>query len=146
MKKILNIVLIALIAIAVVPLFLWIFGVFGPFNQDPAMFGGADILLTIAAVYLVITAAAMIIMTAMNMGKGRSNSKIGLFVYGALAVLAVIVYFTIAKDTPVVGADKTVFDNSFELKITDTMLWLAYISVGLTVLALIFEAIRKAIK
>ena len=146
MKKILNIVLIALIAIAVVPLFLWIFGVFGPFKQDPAVFGGADIMLGIAVAYLVIAAAAMIIMTAMNMGKGRSNSKIGLFVYGALAVLAVIVYFTIAKDTPVIGADKTVFDNAFELKITDTMLYLAYAAVGVTVIALLWGTVRKAIK
>ncbi len=146
MKKILNIVLIALIAIAVVPLFLWIFGVFGAFEHDPAVFGGADIMLGIAVAYLALAALAVVVMLAMNAGKSRSNSKIGLFVYGALAVLAVIVYFTIAKDTPVVGADKTVFDNSFELKITDTMLWLAYISVSLTVLALIFGAIRKAIK
>ena len=146
MKKILNILLIALLAIAVVPLFLWIFGVFGPFEHKAEVFGGADIMLGITVVYLVIAVLAMVIMTAMNAGKSRSNSRIGLFVYCGLAVLAVIFYFTIAKDIPVVGADKTVFDNAFELKITDTMLYLAYAAVGVTVLALLFGAIRKAIK
>ena len=146
MKKILNIVLIALLAIAVVPLFLWIFGVFGPFKQDPAVFGGADIMLGIAVAYLALAALAVVVMLAMNAGKSRSNSRIGLYVYCALAVLAVIIYFTLAQSTPVVGADKTVFDNVFELKITDTMLFLAYAAVGATVLALLFGAVRKAIK
>ncbi len=146
MKKILNIVLIALLAIAVVPLFLWIFGVFGAFNQDPAVFGGADIMLGVAVAYLALAALAVVVMMVMNAGKSRSNSRIGLFVYGLLAVLAVIFYFTIAKDTPVIGADKTVFDNAFELKITDTMLYLAYAAVGVTVIALLWGTVRKAIK
>ncbi len=146
MKRLGNIILIALIVIAVVPLFLWIFGVFGPFEHSKDVFGGADIMLTIAAAYLAVAVLVMVIMTVMNMGKGRGNSKAGLFVFGGLAVLAVIFYFTIAQSTTVIGADGKPFDNVFELKISDTMLYLAYAALGFTVIFLLWGEVRKALK
>ena len=146
MKKLANIILMVLLAVAVVPLLLWIFGVFGPFAQSAEAFGGADIMLAIAAIYLGVAVLTMVVMTVMNMGKGRGNSKAGLYVFGGLAVLAVIIYFAIAKSAPVYGADGTVFDNIFTLKISDTMLYLAYAAFGLTVLFLLAGEVRKAIK
>ncbi len=146
MKRLANIILIALLAIAVIPMLLWMFGVFGPFQQDVNAFGGADIMLLIAAIYLGLALVVTIVMTAMNMGKGRGNSKAGLYVFGGLAVLAVVIYFVFAGSTTVLGADGTVFDNVFTLKISDTMLYLAYAALGLTVLFLLAGEVRKAIK
>uniref|UniRef100_S0DE10 Uncharacterized protein n=1 Tax=termite gut metagenome TaxID=433724 RepID=S0DE10_9ZZZZ len=146
MKKIVNIILIALLAIAVIPLILWIGGVFGPFAHSNDVFGGADIMLIIAAAYLLVAVAVMIVMTAMNVGKGRSSSRLSLYVFGGLAVVAVVLYFTLASAALVTGADGKVFDNAFTLKISDTMLYLAYAALGLTVIFLLWGEVRKALK
>ncbi|MDR2891053.1 MAG: hypothetical protein LBV18_05570 [Alistipes sp.] len=141
MKKIGNIILIALLAVAAISVLVWLLG--------PSI-GGPDAvvdpMLLVAAGFLVIAAALLVVLTLMNMGKSRSNSRAGLYVFGGLAVLAVIFYFVMAKSVTVVGADGTVFDDAFTLKITDTMLYLAYAAMGITVLSLIVGEIRKALK
>ena len=141
MKKILNIVMLALIAIAAVAVALWFIG--GNVNGRTANVGP---MLTVAACFLGLAVLLLVGMTAMNMGKGRSNSKLGLFVFGGLAVLAVVIYFAIAKDVTVIGADGKVFDNVFELKITDTMLYATYVALALTVVFLLWGVVRKALK
>jgi hypothetical protein len=153
MKKVANIILYALLIIAVVPILLWVFGVFGPFDHgyipgsgDTSVFGGADVMLIIAFVYLVIAALAMVVMALMNMGKGRGNSKLSLWVFGGTAVLAVIFYFTFAKSDIVFGADGKPFDNVFTLKATDAGLYLTYALVIFTVITLLWGTIRKALK
>jgi hypothetical protein len=85
-------------------------------------------------------------MAAMNMGKGRGNSKLGLFVFGGLAIVGLILYFAVAKDTTVIGADGTIYDVVFTLKMTDTMLYLAYVGIGVSVVALLTGVITKALK
>ncbi len=146
MKKILNLIMILLVAIPVVVLLLWIFGVFGAFEHAKDVFGGADIMLLIAAIYLGIGILVLVGMTIANMGKGRSNSKLGLWVFGGMALVGVILYFVAASSLPVTGADGTVFDNVFTLKITDTMLYLTYAALGVTVIALLGGVIRQAVK
>ncbi len=146
MKKLVNYILLALIVIAVVPLLLWMFGVFGPFEHSSDVFGGADVMLLIAAIYLGAAVLALVGMTVANMGKGRSNSKLGLYVFGGLALLAVVIYFTIAKDVTVIGADGKVFDSIFELKISDTMLYTCYVALGVTVVSLLYGVVSKALK
>ncbi len=141
MKKITNIVLYALVAIAAVTICMWLFG--GDPTGDNA---NVSPMLVFTACMLGLGVLLLVGMTAMNMGKGRSNSKWGLPVFGGLAILAVIIYFTIAKDVTVIGADGKVFDNVFELKITDTMIYTTYIALGLTVIFLVWGVIRKAIK
>jgi predicted membrane channel-forming protein YqfA (hemolysin III family) len=138
MKKIANISLIVLLAIAAFSVILWL--VRGNNLQE------VDFMLYVAYAYLGIAVLAWIILSAMNMGKSRGNSRIGLWVYGGTVALAVIFYFTIASSTAVVGADKTVFDNAFTLKATDAMLYLAYLALGLTVIAMLWGVVRKAIK
>jgi hypothetical protein len=132
---------------------MWVFGVFGPFDHnyvqgsgDTSVFGGADVMLTIAVIYLIVAALAAVVMTAMNMGKGRGNSKIGLYVYGGLVVLAFVFYFTIAKSITVFGADGTPFSDVFTLKATDTMLYLAYFALAAVVVFLLIGEVRKALK
>ncbi len=147
MKKILNLSMILLVVVPVVVVLLWIFGVFGAFEHAKDVFGGADIMLLIAAIYLGLGVLALVGMTLANMGKGRSNSKLGLYVFGGLAVAGIIIYFAFAKDVTVIGADKTkVFDDVFTLKITDTMLYLTYFALGVTVVSLLGGVIRQALK
>ncbi|MDR2894760.1 MAG: hypothetical protein LBU97_04795 [Alistipes sp.] len=146
MKKIANIILIALMLIAAVPMLLWMFGAFGPFEHAANVFGGADVMLAIAAAYLVIGLVVLVGLTIANMGKGRSNSKIGLWVFGGVAILAVIAYFTVAKAQTVIGADGKVFDSVFELKITDTMLYVTYVAVAVAIVVLLGGVVRKALK
>jgi hypothetical protein len=146
MKKILNLVMILLVVIPVVLLLLWVFGVFGAFNQKADVFGGADIMLALAAVYLGVGLLVLVGMTLANMGKGRGDSKLGLYVFGGLAIVGVILYFVAASSTSVIGADGTVFDDMFTLKITDTMLYLTYIALGVTVVALLGGVVRQALK
>jgi hypothetical protein len=147
MKKALNILLYALLAIAVIPLFLWIFGVFGPFAHKATEFGGADVMLTLTAIYLAIAVVLMIVMTAMNIGKSKGgNGKLNLIVFGGLAVLAIVVWFGLASAAPVTGADGKVYDNATTLKLSDTGLWLAYATVAIAVLTMVWGTVRKALK
>lgn len=141
MKKITNIILLVLVLIAAVSVVLWITG--GDVNGMTANVGP---MLTVAYILLALSVLALVVMTVMNMGKGRGNSKLGLFVFGGLAVLAVVLYFAFAKSIPVTGADGTVFDDAFTLKITDTMLYLAYAALGFTVVFLLWGVVRKALK
>ncbi len=141
MKKIANIVLYALIAIAAVTVCMWLFG--GDPTGDNA---NVSPMLLFTACMLGLGVLLLVGMTAMNMGKGRSNSKLGLVVFGGLAVVAIVIYFAIAKDVTVIGADGKIFDNVFELKITDTMLYTCYVALGITVISLITGVITKALK
>ena len=146
MKRILNIVLIALLIIAVIPMILWMTGVFGPFAHDPAVFGGSDIMLAIAAIYLIIAIAVMVVMMVMNIGKSKGNSKIGLFVFGACAVLAVVFYVAFSSAAPITDAGNNVYDDVFTLKIADTMLYLAYLTLGGCILFMLAGEVWKALK
>ncbi len=141
MKKITNIILLAIILVSAVTIVLWLFG--GDVNGPTA---NVSPMLTMAAALLGLALLLLVGMTVMNMGKGRSNSKLGLFVFGGLAVLAFILYFTMAKDTVVIGADGTPFDDVFTLKITDTMIYVTYFALGITVVSLLWGVVRKALK
>jgi hypothetical protein len=145
MKKLTNIVLLVLIAISAVTVAMWMFSP-NPGGAEGGPEANVAPMLVATACMLGLGVLLLVGMTAMNMGKGRSNSKLGLYVFGGLAVLAVILYFTIAKDVAVLGADGTVFDDVFTLKITDTALYLTYVALGFTVLFLLWGVVRKALK
>ncbi|MDR2912391.1 MAG: hypothetical protein LBV38_03715 [Alistipes sp.] len=138
MKKITNIILIALVLLAVLSVATWLFG-----GNELAE---VDFMIYVTYAYLGLAVLSLVGLTLMNMGKSRSNSKVGLFVFGGLAVLAVILWAAFAKAIPVTGADGTVFDDVFTLKITDTGLYLTYAALALTVLFLFWGVIRKALK
>ncbi len=145
MKKIANIVLWALIAIAVVTIAMWLFS---PNAAGDPKGPEANVvpMLVATAGFLGLAILLLVGMTIANMGKGRSNSKIGLFVFGGLALIAVILYFTVAKDITIIGADGKPFDDPFTLKIADTMLYLTCNALGITVVALLGGVVRKAVK
>jgi ABC-type amino acid transport system permease subunit len=146
MKKIASLVLWVLIVIAVVPMLLWMFGVFGPFQHAADVFGGADVMLTIAAIYLGLALVVWIALALMNVGKTKGgNGKLNLLVFGGLAVLAVVLWFFAGSET-VIGADGKLFDDAFTLKAVDMGLYLAYIALGITVAVMLWGTVRKALK
>ena len=145
MKKITNIVLLALIAIVAVTVAMWLFSP-NPAGNEGGPEANVVPMLVATACFLGLGVLLLVGMTAMNMGKGRSNSKIGLFVFGGLAILAVAIYFVLAKDTVVVGADGKQFADAFTLKITDTALYVTYAALAFTVVFLLWGVVRKAIK
>ncbi len=138
MKKLMNLILIVLVVIAALSVILWM--VQGGGER------GVQLMLTVAYVYLALAALLAIVMTVMNLGKSQSKSRLGLYVFGAVVVLAVLFYFAVAKSSPVTLADGSVVTNPFTLKITDTMLFLAYAALGVTALVMIGGEVRKAFK
>ncbi len=146
MKKLTNIVLLALIAIAAVTIAMWLFSP-NASGADGGPEANVTPMLVATACMLGLGIVLLVGMTAMNMGKGRSNSKLGMFVFGGMAILAVVIYFAMAKDVPVLHTNgKDIFDSVFELKITDTMLYTTYVALGITVVALLTGVITKALK
>ena len=142
MKKITNLVLLALIALAAIAVCMWLFG--GDATGDNANVGP---MLTVTYFLLGLAVVLLVGMTLMNMGKGRSNSRIGLFVFGGIGILAVVIYFVMAKGDALLATNGVdVFENVFELKITDTMLYVTYFALAVTVVALLWGVVRKAIK
>jgi hypothetical protein len=136
----------ALIAIAVIPLFMWIFGAFGPFAHSPEVFGGADVMLTIAAIYLAIALVVWIVLALMNVGKSKGgNGGLNMAVFGGLIVLAVVFWF-MGKSDSVIGADGTVYDSAGVLKAVDMGLYLAYAAVFFAVVVMLWGTVRKALK
>ncbi len=135
MKKILTIVEIILLAIGLLSVVLWIAGV-----------ADVDMMLYVAYAYFAIAVVVAIVMTAMNMGKSSNKNKIGLYVFGVFAVLAVVFYFVLGNTTAVVDAGGNVYDNPFVLKVTDTMIYLTYSGMAAIILVLLAGEIRKALK
>ncbi len=135
MKKILTIVEIILLAIGVLSIVLWIAGIVD-----------VDLMLYVAYAYFAIAVVVAVVMTAMNMGKSSNKNRIGLYVFGVFAILAVVFYFTLGNATPVVDAGGNVYDNDFTLKITDVMIYLTYAGLGAIILVLLGGEIRKALK
>jgi hypothetical protein len=142
MKKITNLVLIVLVVIALISVVIYLFG--GNVNN---MMAKVDAMLYVAYVFLGLSVVALIVAAAMNVGKGKGgNTRLNMIVFGGLVVLAVVIWIALAKSTPVVGADGTVFDNVFTLKASDTGLYLTYFALGITVVTLLWGVIRKALK
>jgi hypothetical protein len=138
MKKITNIILLALIALAAVSVLTWLFS-----GND---LRNVDFMLYVMYAYVALGVIVLVGLTLMNMGKSRSNSKVGLYVFGGLAVLAVLIWFALSKSAPVTGADGKIFDDVFTLKITDTGLYLTYAALALAVVFLVWGVVRKALK
>jgi hypothetical protein len=130
--------MILLVALGALSVAMWLFG--GNNLEN------VDLMLYIAYAYLGLGVLALVGLTAMNMGKSRSNSKVGLFVFGGLALLAVLIWFSVAQSTTVIGADGKVFDDTFTLLVTDTGLYLTYAALALTVVFLLWGVVRKALK
>jgi hypothetical protein len=147
MKKLTNIVLLALIAIAVVTICMWLFAP-NPGGAEGGPDANVSPMLIATFIFLVIAAVLLVVMTAMNMGKGKGgNGMLNLIVFGGLVLLAVICWYAFGDATPVTAADgTTVYDDTFTLKATDTGLYVTYFALLITLATLLWGVVRKALK
>ncbi len=104
-----------------------------------------DMMLYVAYVYFAFALLATVVFTFVNMGKSSNGSKIGIYVFGALIVVGVISYF-LSSATPVPNSDGTWFTSAGELKATDTLLYMTYISFAALILILIGGEIKNSLK
>ncbi len=105
-----------------------------------------DLMLNCGYLFLGLAIVSTVVLTAMNFGKDSNGSKVGLFVFAALAVVVVLCYFVFSSDAVVLGSDGTAFDVSTTLKWTDTLLYTTYISFAALVVLLVFGEIRNSFK
>lgn len=77
-----------------------------------------------------------------------SSPKAALKALIGLVVAAAVVFgcYALSSATPVPNSAGGVFDNAFDLKFTDTMLYLTYLFAGVSIVAIIAGEIRNAIK
>jgi hypothetical protein len=77
-----------------------------------------------------------------------SSPKAALKALIGLVVAAAVVFgcYTLASAEPVPNAAGGFFENAFDLKFTDTMIYLVYLIGGVSILAILAGEIRNAIK
>ena len=77
-----------------------------------------------------------------------SSGKAALSTLVGLVVAAVVVFgcYAISSDVPVPNSAGGFFEDAFDLKFTDTMLYLTYLVGGASIVAILAGEIRNAIK
>lgn len=135
MKKALNILKFVLLLVGVATLLPMLMG-----NVN-----NVDFILNYAYLLFAVAILSVVILTALNFGKGGGGSKYGMFVFGGL-IVAVVVSYLLAGTTPVTIADGSVIDSVATLKLSDTLLYVTYAVFAAVVLLLIGGEIRNSIK
>lgn len=105
-----------------------------------------DLMLYCAYAFIGLALVIMVVLTVANMGKNPGGSKVGTYVFAAIAVAAVAIHFLVSKDAPVALADGSIVDDKMILTLTDTMLFTAYATFVGVVVAMVFGVIRNALK
>lgn len=77
-----------------------------------------------------------------------SSSKAAITALIGLAVFALVVFgcYALASDKPVPNSEGGYFEDVFDLKFTDTVIYLTYLVAGASIAAIIAGEIRNAIK
>ena len=105
-----------------------------------------DLMLYCAYAFIGLALVIMVVLTVANMGKNPGGSKVGTYVFAAIAAAAVAIHFLVSKDAPVALADGSIVDDKMILTLTDTMLFTAYATFAGVVVAMVFGVIRNALK
>ena len=105
-----------------------------------------DLMLYCAYAFFGLALVIMVALTVAYMGKNPGGSKVGTYVFAAIAAAAVAIHFLVSKDAPVALADGSIVDDKMILTLTDTMLFTAYATFAGVVAAMIFGVIRNALK
>ncbi len=104
-----------------------------------------DIALKVAYVYMGLAIVVAVVFPVINFGKnpkGALNSLIGL---GILAVLVGVAY-GLSSDAPITLGDKSIYDDSFGLRVSDIMIYMSYFLGVAAILAIAIGEIRNAFK
>lgn len=120
------------------------------FVMPKVMFQGAptvdiEVMLIWMYVIIIMGVITMLISPVLNIikyPKALFKALIGL----VAAVILVGGCYLLSSNAPVVNSAGGFFDDSFQLKLTDTMLYLMYIGLGAGVLTILYTEIRNAFK
>lgn len=139
MKKLLNILLIVLMAISAVSLVL--VGVLG----EPSGYLGVGLMLTWAYVLLGIAILAAVIFPLVNLAqnpKGAMRTLVGL----GIVVVVVAISFALSSAEPITLGDGVLYNDVAGLRLTDAQLYTAYIALVAAIVVTILGEIRNSIK
>lgn len=148
-RKISSAVLLIIAIITVIVAALFIFG--GAVDPTAAKPEPRFTDLMFYSVYVVfaITVLAMICFAIAGfVGKFKSNPKGALMGLGAIVLLAVLLIVTYAvgsTETLALSADSQKYNTDFYLKFSDMWLYSIYVLLCITILALLWGAVRNAI-
>lgn len=104
-----------------------------------------DVMLVWSLIVVLLTIAATIVMQLIAMlmnPKSAVRSLIGL----GILVVVFLVSYALATDDPIKVASGKMLDDSFDLKFSDTALWMTYLTFCGVILSIIWGEIYKVIK
>lgn len=139
--------IIAIITIIVAALFIF-GGVIDPTVAKPEP-RFTDLMFYTVYVVLAITLLAMIYFAIAGFaGKLKRNPRSAMMGLGAIVLLAILLIVTYAigsTETLALSADSQKYNTDFYLKFSDMWLYSIYVLLGITILALLWGAVRNAI-
>lgn len=104
-----------------------------------------DVMLVWSLIVVLLTIAATIIMQLIAMFMNPKSAVRSLIGLGILVVVFLISY-ALATDDPIRLTSGKVLDDSFDLKFSDTALWMTYLTFCGVILSILWGEIYKVIK
>ena len=104
-----------------------------------------DVMLVWSLVMVLLTIALTIIMPLVAVFQNPKSAVRSLIGLGILVVVFLISY-ALATDDPIRLASGKIMDDSFELKFSDTSLWITYITFAGVILSILYGELYKVFK
>lgn len=104
-----------------------------------------DVMLVWSLIVVLLTIAATIVMQLIAMLMNPKSAVRSLIGLGILVVVSLVSY-ALATDDPIKVASGKMLDDSFDLKFSDTALWMTYLTFCGVILSIIWGEIYKVIK
>ena len=104
-----------------------------------------DVMLVWSLVMVLLTIALTIIMPLVAVFQNPKSAVRSLIGLGILVVVFLISY-ALATDDPIRLASGNIMDDSFELKFSDTSLWMTYITFAGVILSILYGELYKVFK
>lgn len=104
-----------------------------------------DVMLVWSLIVVLLTIAATIIMQLIAMFMNPKSAVRSLIGLGILVVVFLVSY-ALATDDPIRLTSGKVLDDSFDLKFSDTALWMTYLTFCGVILSILWGEIYKVIK
>ncbi len=104
-----------------------------------------DVMLVWSLVMVLLTIALTVIMPLVAVFQNPKSAVRSLIGLGILVVVFLISY-ALATDDPIRLASGKIMDDSFELKFSDTSLWMTYITFAGVILSILYGELYKVFK
>ncbi|MCH5306282.1 MAG: hypothetical protein J1E79_07360 [Rikenella sp.] len=104
-----------------------------------------DTMLVWSLIVVLLTIALTVIMPLIAVFQNPKSAVRSLIGLGILVVVFLISY-ALATDDPIKLASNKVIDNTFDLKFSDTALWMTYITFAGVILSILFGEVYKVFK